>query len=132
VHFCSVDLVDSPMRVARYQLSTKTLNANGTVVFDPNVRLPLWDNAEDLRQTIHTFLPLAHIVKVSDEELEFLTGIHDETEAIQSLFTGQVTVVIYTKREDGAAVYLKNGLNNYHRGSTVTPVDRHGEGDALH
>ncbi|GAB5825307.1 hypothetical protein JMUB7547_20390 [Staphylococcus aureus] len=54
VHFCSVDLVDSPMRDAHYQLITKTLNANGTVVFDPNVRLPLWDNAEDLRQTIHT------------------------------------------------------------------------------
>ena len=43
------------MRDAHYQLITKTLNANGTVVFDPNVRLPLWDNAEDLRQTIHTF-----------------------------------------------------------------------------
>lgn len=55
VHFCSVDLVDSPMRDTHYQLITKTLNANGTVVFDPNVRLPLWDNAEDLRQTIHTF-----------------------------------------------------------------------------
>ncbi|HHW9567728.1 TPA: PfkB family carbohydrate kinase, partial [Staphylococcus aureus] len=31
VHFCSVDLVDSPMRDAHYQLITKTLNANGTV-----------------------------------------------------------------------------------------------------
>ncbi len=63
------------MREAHYQLITKTLNSNGTVVFDPNVRLPLWDNAEDLRQTIHTFLPLAHIVKVSDEELENLLQV---------------------------------------------------------
>ncbi|MGT2357599.1 PfkB family carbohydrate kinase [Staphylococcus aureus] len=84
--------------------------------------MPLWDNAEDLRQTIHTFLPLAHIVKVSDEELEFITGIHDENEAIQSLFTGNVTVVIYTKGADGAAVYL-NGINHYHSGYKVKPVD---------
>ena len=106
-------------------------NANGTVVFDPNVRLPLWDNAEDLRQTIHAFLPLAHIVKVSDEELEFITGIHDENEAIQSLFTGNVTVVIYTKGADGAAVYLKNGINHYHSGYKVKPVDTTGAGDAF-
>ncbi len=99
--------------------------------FDPNVRLPLWDNAEDLRQTIHTFLPLAHIVKVSDEELEFITGIHDENEAIQSLFTGNVTVVIYTKGADGAAVYLKNGNNHYHSGYKVKPVDTTGAGDAF-
>lgn len=131
VHFCSVDLVDSPMRNAHYQLITKTLNANGTVVFDPNVRLPLWDNAEDLRKTIHTFLPLAHIVKVSDEELEFITGIHDENEAIQSLFTGNVTVVIYTKGADGAALYLKNGINHYHSGYKVKPVDTTGAGDAF-
>ncbi|SPZ99628.1 Fructokinase [Staphylococcus aureus] len=63
VHFCSVDLVDSPMRDAHYQLITKTLNANGTVVFDPNVRLPLWDNAEDLRQTIHTFFAIGAYCK---------------------------------------------------------------------
>ncbi|HHO6173646.1 TPA: carbohydrate kinase [Staphylococcus aureus] len=109
VHFCSVDLIDSPMREAHYQLITKTLNSNGTVVFDPNVRLPLWDNAEDLRQTIHTFLPLAHIVKVSDN----------------------VTVVIYTKGADGAAVYLKNGNNHYHSGYKVKPVDTTGAGDAF-
>ncbi len=33
VHFCSVDSIDSPMREAHYQLITKTLNSNGTVVF---------------------------------------------------------------------------------------------------
>lgn len=52
-------------------------------------------------------MPLAHIVKVSDEELEFITDIDDENEAIQSLFKGNVTVVIYTKGADGAAIYLK-------------------------
>ncbi|HHW9567768.1 TPA: PfkB family carbohydrate kinase, partial [Staphylococcus aureus] len=93
--------------------------------------LPLWDNAEDLRQTIHTFLPLAHIIKVSDEELEFITCIHDENEAIQSLFTGNVTVVIYTKGADGAAVYLKNGISHYHSGYKVKPVDTTGAGDAF-
>lgn len=131
VHFCSVDLVESPMKNAHHKLITKVLDANGTVVFDPNVRLPLWDNSEDLRHAIHSFLPLAHIVKVSDEELEFITGIHDENEAIQSLFLGNVKVVIYTKGSDGAAVYLKNGNTLNHAGYKVNAVDTTGAGDAF-
>lgn len=50
-----MDLVESPMKNAHHKLITKVLDANGTVVFDPNVRLPLWDNPEDLRHAIHSF-----------------------------------------------------------------------------
>jgi sugar/nucleoside kinase (ribokinase family) len=32
------------------------------------------------------FIPKAHVIKVSDEELEFITGEHDESKAIASLF----------------------------------------------
>ena len=55
--------------------------------------------------TIHEFIPKANVVKVSDEELEFITGMKDETKAIQSLFKGNVAVVIYTKGPKGTSVY---------------------------
>src|SRR5699024_3083928 len=40
LHFCSVDLVDSPMKQAHKSLINKVKSANGTIIFDPNVRLP--------------------------------------------------------------------------------------------
>ena len=43
------------------------------IVFDPNVRLPLWDSAEACKVTIQSFLPKANIIKISDEEIEFVT-----------------------------------------------------------
>lgn len=131
MHFCSVDLVDSPMKQAHHAMIENMLTANGTVVFDPNVRLPLWDNPQDCRRAILEFIPYAHIVKVSDEELEFITGIKDENKAIQSLFQGNVELVIYTKGKDGAVAYLKNGQIISHEGFKVKAVDTTGAGDAF-
>ena len=62
------------------------------------------EDPEACRQAI--YYPKANVVKVSDEELEFITGMKDETKAIQSLFKGNVAVVIYTKvRKGGTSVY---------------------------
>lgn len=131
LHFCSVALVDSPMRKAHQAMINKMNKAGGTIVFDPNVRLPLWDNPEDCRRAILEFIPQAHIVKISDEELEFITEESDEDVAIQSLFTGQVEAVIYTKGAAGAVVYLKNGESYSHPGFKVKPIDTTGAGDAF-
>ena len=39
--------------------------------YDPNLRLNLWPNARVARQAIRTILPLADVVKVNEEELDF-------------------------------------------------------------
>ena len=52
-------------------------------------------------------LPLANIVKISDEELEFITGISDEAKALEFLLQGDVEVIIYTKGTNGAEFITK-------------------------
>jgi fructokinase len=130
LHFCSVDLVDSPMKQAHVK-AIRSAKANGSIIsFDPNVRLPLWNDPEDCRRTILEFIPTAHIVKISDEELEFITGIQEVEEAIQSLFVGDVTAVIFTKGSQGAEVFLK-GQNYQSSGFAVEVQDTTGAGDAF-
>lgn len=131
LHFCSVDLVESPMKYAHKELIEKVTNAGGTIVFDPNVRLPLWKNEADCKSAIHEFIPLAHIIKISDEELEFVTGITDEKQAIQWLFQGNVNAVIYTKGADGAVIYFKGGNEISQHGFKVKAIDTTGAGDAF-
>ncbi|MBG3875186.1 carbohydrate kinase [Staphylococcus xylosus] len=131
LHFCSVDLVESPMKFAHKELIEKVTNTGGTIVFDPNVRLPLWKDEADCKSAIHEFIPLAHIVKISDEELEFVTGIADEKHAIQWLFQGNVNVVIYTKGADGAVIYFKDGNEISQQGCKVKAIDTTGAGDAF-
>lgn len=131
LHFCSVDLIESPIKLTHKKVIEDFRRIGGIVSFDPNVRLPLWPDEESCRRTIHEFLPLADIVKVSDEELTFITGIETENEAIQSLFTGNVKVVIYTKGSKGAVIYLKNGNHYEDKGFKVTVADTTGAGDAF-
>lgn len=130
LHFCSVDLVESPMKHAHKKAITAVSNAGGLVSFDPNVRLPLWKSKEECRHAILEFLPFADIVKVSDEELEFITGIEDVEKALQSLFIGNVKVVVFTKGASGADLVFK-AKQYTSSGYSVEVKDTTGAGDAF-
>ena len=107
LHFCSVDLIDCPMKEAHKKAIDCAIDNNSIISFDPNVRLPLWESSEACRKAILEFLPLANIVKISDEELEFITGISDEPKALEFLLQGDVEVIIYTKGTNGAEFITK-------------------------
>lgn len=130
LHFCSVDLVESPIKQAHVKAIRSMKEKGGLVSFDPNVRLPLWEDPEDCRNTILEFIPKAHIVKISDEELEFITGISDVEEAIASLFAGDVKAVIFTKGANGADLYLRDKKYTS-SGYKVEVQDTTGAGDAF-
>ncbi|ATD55532.1 carbohydrate kinase family protein [Clostridium chauvoei] len=108
LHFCSVSLIDAPIKEAHRKAIEFAKKNNCLISFDPNVRLPLWENPEDCRKAIIEFLPCANILKVSDEELEFITGLSDEEKAIKWLFRGNIEVIIYTKGTDGAEFITKD------------------------
>lgn len=130
LHFGSVDLVDSPMKQAHKQAIKFVKEKNGLISFDPNVRLSLWDNSDDCKAAILEFLPLANIVKISDEELTFITGEENEEKALQSLFVGDVQIIVYTKGKDGATVLTKENAF-YQPGYRVDVEDTTGAGDAF-
>lgn len=130
LHFCSVDLVESPMKQAHIK-AVQSAKARGSLVsFDPNVRLPLWNSPKECRETILKFIPMSHILKLSDEELEFITGIDDEQKAIESLFTGDVKLVVFTKGSRGADIYVQNKKYSS-KGYCVQVEDTTGAGDAF-
>lgn len=130
LHFCSVDLIESPMKYAHKKAIKQAQESGCLISFDPNVRLPLWDCPEKCRETILEFLPKADLVKIADEELAFVTGIEEEREAISSLFTGRVKAVICTKGFQGSVLYVRN--DSYAAdGFSVQVEDTTGAGDAF-
>ncbi len=130
LHFCSVDLIESPMKYAHKKAIKQAQEKGCLISFDPNVRLPLWDDPETCRKTILEFLPEADVVKIADEELAFVTGIEEEREAISSLFTGRVKAVICTKGSKGSVLYVGN--HSYAAaGFSVQVQDTTGAGDAF-
>lgn len=130
LHFCSVSLIDAPIKEAHRRAIEIAKEKGCLISFDPNVRLPLWKQPEDCRKAILEFLPLSNIVKISDEELEFITGIKDEKEALDSLLTGDVKVIIYTKGTNGAEFITKERVIFSHS-FKVSAQDTTGAGDSF-
>lgn len=130
LHFCSVNLVESAMKHAHEALIEQANDAGCLVSFDPNVRLPLWHDADACRSAILEFLPKAHIVKLSDEELVFLTHITDEQQAIDALFQDKVQVLFVTHGAEGASLYTKQ-MRVKVSANIVQAIDTTGAGDAF-
>ena len=108
----------------------RTRQAGAIISFDPNLRFPLWPDREALRRTVLEFLPLADIVKISDEELEFLTGTADIDTALPTLFVGNVQLVLYTCGSAGAHAYTRSA-HGCAPCQPVRAVDTTGAGMAL-
>ena len=130
LHFCSVSLIEAPIKEAHRRAIEIAKEKGCLISFDPNVRLPLWKQPEDCRKAILEFLPLSNIVKISDEELEFITGIKDEKEALDSLLTGDVKVIIYTQGTNGAEFITKERVI-FSPSFKVSAQDTTGAGDSF-
>lgn len=130
LHFCSVDLIPSPMQMAHRRALDIGAQKGCLISFDPNVRLPLWEDHQQLRRIIREFMPKAHILKISDEELEFITGFNTVDQARDLLFTGCTEMVIFTRGSEGAQCYTKHHMA-YVPSRKVKAVDTTGAGDGF-
>ena len=129
-HFCSVGLKEYPLKYAHLE-AIKYAKKNGSIIsFDPNLRFSLWDNHQELKKTVLSFIPYAHILKLSVDELIFLTETKSIDKGISILFNGSVQIIVLTRGKEGSSIYLKH--ETYHHPSfDVNVVDTTGAGDAF-
>lgn len=129
LHFCSVSLGDFPMKEAHKKTVELAKNRGAIISFDPNIRFPLWNDKQRLKLAIDEFLPLADIIKLSDEELEFVTGTDDVEKGCKRLLKN-ASLVICTCGADGAYAFCGDSCV-YSPSERVTAVDTTGAGDAF-
>ena len=130
LHFCSVDLVDYPVRGAHRRAIELAKQAGAFISFDPNVRLPLWSSPTDCQAAIRQFLPCADLVKLSDDEIEFVTGCADERAAAEKLFALGVRMVVVTRGANGSAAYTPS-CHAETAAISVPVTDTTGAGDSF-
>jgi fructokinase len=130
-HFGSVGLAVEPGRSATLAAARAAADRGCIVSFDPNVRLELWDSPEEARQWILDALPLVEVLKVSAEEVAFLTDIDEPgPSAAATLQRAGPPLVVVTLGAEGA--YLRVGSSEATvAGFEVEEVDPTGAGDAF-
>lgn len=77
-HFGTLSLTDEPIKSATKFALSYAKKRGKLITFDPNLRLPLWNDAETAKSQMMWGLQQADVVKISDEEVNFLFGLSPE------------------------------------------------------
>ena len=130
LHFGSVSLSHSPSREATLR-AVEIAQANGICIsYDPNLRLMLWDSPSEAKKWIWKAMPAADVVKLAEEEWEFITGTADLDAGSEKIMKAGPKLVVVTRGEQGC--YYDNGNSRgYLPGFLVEPLDPLGAGDGF-
>ncbi|MGP4059277.1 aminoimidazole riboside kinase [Halobacillus sp. H74] len=129
-HFGSISMIDQPARSAT-KFAVERAKQNGLIIsYDPNLRLGLWPSEEKAKETILSMLGEADVVKISEEELEFLTAEIDIDAGVKALTDYNIPVLYVTRGGEGSHVFTKEGQTHI-PAMKVDPVDTTGAGDAF-
>lgn len=128
-HFGTLSLTDEPARSATRAAVAYAKTHEKLISFDPNLRKPLWDSEDAAKEQMEWGLHQADIVKISDEEIEFLWGISPEEGAQKLLTEYGVKLVYATLGPKGCHVANANGSVEVASPSGIHVVDTTGAGD---
>ena len=128
-HFGTLSLTDEPARTTTYKAVEYAKSAGKLITYDPNLRKPLWKDLEEAKKQLIWGMTKADVVKISDEEVEFLWGLGVEEGADYILKNFGVKLVFVTCGADGC--YFKNAVasGKVPSLSNIKVVDTTGAGD---
>ena len=128
-HFGTLSLTDEPARSATQQCVAYAKRAGKLITYDPNLRKPLWNDLEEAKKQLLWGLSQADVVKISDEEVEFLFGFGVEEGAKHILEHFGVKLVFVTCGAEGC--FFKNAMAEGHVPSLkgIRVIDTTGAGD---
>lgn len=129
-HIGSLPLTSEPARSTALYAIDVAKKAGAVISYDPNYRASLWENEQKARDELRSILSLANIIKISDEEIELLTGERKPEKAAQILIEQGIGLVAVTMGQQGA--YIKNREGGCRvLGFQCQTVDTTGAGDAF-
>lgn len=130
LHFGSVSLISEPARSATLH-AVRLAHEHGRLVsYDPNLRLALWPDADAARAGLRLGLAHANIVKISEEEVTFLTGLADPVSGARALWHEHLMLMAVTRGAQGC-LWVTADAAHAVPGFPAEAVDTTGAGDAF-
>lgn len=134
-HCGSVSLSQSPCREAQYHAAEMARERGLLISFDPNWRPGVWHDHELAGDLITLMMSLSDVVKIADEEWEFVTGTRDFAEGSAKIRRFGPKLIVVTKGENGAYFNAQtpNGqtIEGEVGGFSTDATDTLGAGDAF-
>ena len=128
-HFGTLSLTDEPARATTYRAVAYAKERGKLITFDPNLRKPLWKDLDTAKEQMLWGLSQADVVKISDEEIEFLFGLNPQEGARKILNDYGVKLVFATCGADGCWFENQNACGHVDSLKGIKVVDTTGAGD---
>lgn len=130
-HFGTLSMTHEGVREATKK-AVETAKANGCLVsLDPNLRPPLWSSLDLAKEQMEYGFGKCDILKISDNEIQFVSGKEDYDEGIAYLQeTYNIPLILLTMGKDGSRAYYK-GMRVERPGFSVKAIETTGAGDTF-
>lgn len=130
-HFGTLSMTDEPVRGATKKALDVAKEAGCLISFDPNLRPPLWKSLDMAKEMMEYGFGYCDILKISDNEIQFVSGMEDYDEGIQYLIEKyNIPLIFLTLGKDGSRAYYK-GIRITQPGFEVETVETTGAGDTF-
>ncbi len=107
-HFGTLSMTHEGVRQATKK-AIQIVGENGAIIsFDPNLREPLWNTLEEAKEQVRYGLSKCQILKISDNEIIWLTGKEDYTEGVKKIREEfQIPLILVSMGKEGSRAYYK-------------------------
>lgn len=128
-HFGTLSLTHEPSRSATYQAVTYAKEHGKLISFDPNLRKPLWRDLHEAKNQILWGLEHADVVKISEEEVEFLFGLDAKNGAAHIMKNYPTKLLFLTCGADGCWYQNRVSMGHVDSLHDIKVIDTTGAGD---
>ena len=110
-HFGTLSSTHEGVREATRNAIEVAKEAGCIVSFDPNLRPPLWKSLDEAKAEIEYGLSKCDILKISDNEIQWLTGKNDYTEAVKWIREKyDIPLILVSMGKEGSRAYYQDRM----------------------
>lgn len=130
-HFGTLSMTHDGVREATKKALQAAKDAGLMISFDPNLRPPLWSSLELAKEQMEYGFGFCDILKISDNEIQFVSGKEDYDEGIRYLQDKyHIPLILLTMGKDGSRAYYK-GMRVERKGFRCETIETTGAGDTF-
>ena len=105
-HFGTLSMTHEGLRKATKKALEIAKEAGALISFDPNLRPPLWDSLENAKEQVLYGLEQCHILKISDNEIQWLTGEEDYSDGVRWILDRfEIPLILVSMGKEGSRAY---------------------------
>lgn len=105
-HFGTLSMTHDGIRATTKKAVETAKEAGALISFDPNLREPLWDSLDNAKEQVRWGLGKCDVLKISDNEIQWLTGENDFTAGVKKIREEfPIPLILVSMGRDGSRAY---------------------------